>query len=74
MVLNEFKIQDKNSRNSDDSEDSNSSSSDDETQCEICQRIFLDTKDLDLHIRSRRLGDKRLCLPDQQTGNFIKLL
>ncbi|ENN80388.1 hypothetical protein HUJ04_009157 [Dendroctonus ponderosae] len=49
------------SKQSNDSEDSDSSSSsnEDKTQCQICQKIFVNAQQLNRHVRARRMDDKR---------------
>ncbi|CAG9762959.1 unnamed protein product [Ceutorhynchus assimilis] len=59
-----FNQDNKNSSESDDSSDSSSSTSssseeEDNVQCQICQKIFANSSDLDLHIKSRRMHDKK---------------
>lgn len=52
---NQYKHEDE----SDETDGSGSSSNEDDVQCEICKKIFLDEDDLGLHIKSRRMHDKR---------------
>ncbi|XP_066150215.1 zinc finger protein 883-like isoform X3 [Euwallacea fornicatus] len=40
-------------------EESDCSTVGEDTQCDICQKIFLDTEDLNIHISSRRTDNKR---------------
>ncbi|XP_050303943.1 zinc finger protein 883-like [Anthonomus grandis grandis] len=63
-------VQDKQLNESSDSDQSDSefSSNEDDIQCEICQKQFLDEEDLELHVKERRLESKRYrCCSCQKT-------